>query len=83
MDERDGLRGGGGRPGHYSNYFKVGYNSAEFIVDFGQFYAETEAESMHTRIVTAPVYAKALIGVLQSAVAAYEEKYGSIPPGRD
>jgi hypothetical protein len=27
--------------GEYANYFKVGYNAFEFILDFGQFYSES------------------------------------------
>ena len=65
----------------YSNYFKIGYNAFEFVLDFGQFYLESEPEHLHTRIVTAPPYAKALIEVLQHSVNAYEQKFGSIPPG--
>jgi hypothetical protein len=64
----------------YSNYFKIGYNAFEFVLDFGQFYMDSERESLHTRIVTAPPYAKALIEVLQKSVAAYEQKFGVIPP---
>ncbi len=64
----------------YSNYFKIGYNAFEFVLDFGQFYLESEPEHLSTRIVTAPPYVKALIAVLQQSVSAYEEKFGVIPP---
>jgi len=66
--------------GLYSNFFRIGYNTFEFILDFGQSYIESERESLHTRIVTAPSYAKALIEVLQQSVAEYERKFGPIPP---
>jgi hypothetical protein len=83
MDRQDGSAGTNTQQGQYSNYFKVGYNAAEFVMDFGQYYAGNDAENIHTRIVTAPVYVKALIEVLQNALAAYQEKYGSVPPERD
>ena len=28
--------------GRYSNYFKVGHNAFEFVIDFSQFYTESE-----------------------------------------
>jgi len=27
--------------GRYANYFKVGHNAFEFVLDFGQYYPET------------------------------------------
>jgi hypothetical protein len=83
MDQNDGCAPASAQQGQYSNFFKVGYNAAEFVMDFGQFYAGNETENIHTRIVTAPVYVKALIGVLQKAVADYEEKHGLIPSQSD
>ena len=64
--------------GHYSNHFKVGFNSFEFILDFGQAYDEG-APAHHTRIVTGPAYAKALANLLRDSLAAYERSYGPIP----
>jgi hypothetical protein len=65
--------------GHYSNYFKVGFNSFEFILDFGQAYEGVAAEVLHTRIVTGPAYAKALSRLLTDSLAAYERTCGAIP----
>ena len=49
--------------GRYANYFKIGYNAFEFVIDFGQLYPEGEPGDkkarFHTRIITAPVYARA------------------------
>ena len=64
--------------GCYSNYFKVGHNAFEFRLDFGQFYPESQRASFHTRIITAPIYAKALLEILQAAVAGYEQTFGAI-----
>ena len=63
--------------GHYSNYFKVGFNSFEFILDFGQAYDGVAPH--HTRIVTGPAYAKALAHLLRDSLDAYERAYGPIP----
>ncbi len=65
--------------GRYGNYFNVGYNQFEFLLAFGQSYAGGEKETLHTRIVTTPSYAKAFAELLQGAVAEYERKYGPIP----
>jgi hypothetical protein len=65
--------------GHYSNHFKIGFNSLEFILDFGQAYQGVSGELHQTRIITSPVYAKALAGLLRDSLAAYEHAYGTIP----
>lgn len=62
----------------YANYFKVGYNALEFLLDFGQFYPESERPRLHTRIVTSPTYAKALLEILRESVVQYEEEFGVI-----
>jgi hypothetical protein len=64
--------------GHYCNYFKIGYNSAEFLMDFGQLYVEEGAALMHTRIVTTPIYAKEFSRLLASSVREYEAVHGPI-----
>jgi hypothetical protein len=64
----------------YANWFNVGHNIYEFVIDFGQ-YHEGEAEPlMHTRIVTGPAYAKALAKLLNQSVEKYETEFGSICP---
>jgi len=64
--------------GRYANYFKVGHNALEFLLDFGQFYAESQVAHFHTRIITNPTYAKALLGLLRESVAQYEQTFGVI-----
>jgi len=64
--------------GRYANYFKVGHNAFEFLLDFGQFYPRGEKEQLHTRIVTSPVYAKALLQLLRDSVERYERTFGVI-----
>lgn len=65
--------------GRYSNYFKVGFNSFEFILDFGQAYEGVAVELHHTRLITGPAYAKALSHLLLESLATYEQTYGPIP----
>lgn len=71
--------------GRYANYFKVGHNAFEFVLEFGQSYDEDENRPIHTRIVTGPVYAKRLLTTLQEAIRQHEAKFGRIfdepPPG--
>lgn len=62
--------------GKYANYFKVGHNAYEFVIDFGQYYPETEEAELFTRIVTSPAYAKSLLQTLQDAITFYEGVHG-------
>ena len=64
--------------GRYANYFKVGYNAFEFLIDFSQIYSENEEVQLHSRIVTNPIYAKALLHTLSKSIAQYEKIYGCI-----
>ena len=61
----------------YANYFEIGHNAVEVVLDFGYGYDEQHA-TLHTRIVTPPAYAKALLALLQESLARYEAAYG--PP---
>lgn len=63
----------------YANYFKVGHNAFEFVMEFGQFYDDGEdRETIHSRIVTSPTYAKHLLQTLSHAIGQYETDYGTI-----
>ena len=62
--------------GRYTNYFKVGHNAFEFVIDFGQFYNEDEEATLHTRIITNPNYAKALLETLRESIKQYEQRFG-------
>ena len=63
--------------GKYVNYFKVGHNAFEFIIDFGQSYEENPDPRMHTRIVTSPAYAKAFLETLHESIVRYERIFAS------
>lgn len=61
-------RDGAPRQGRYANYFEVGANRDEVVIDLGQAYGRDDEPSLHTRIVTAPVHARELIRLLQEAL---------------
>lgn len=63
--------------GRYANYFKVGHNEYEFVIDFGQFYEGTEEAELYTRIVTTPAYAKNLLETLRESMAQYEKTFAA------
>jgi hypothetical protein len=62
--------------GRYANFFKIGHNAFELIIDCGQYYGDDQEPQLHTRIITSPAYAKALCKTLQNSLEAYERTYG-------
>lgn len=64
--------------GQYANYFKVGYNAFEFIIDFGQFYSGNDNAELYTRLVLTPVHAKSLFETLGTSIESYEKRFGDI-----
>jgi hypothetical protein len=67
------------KEGRYANYFKVGHNAFEFLLDFGQFYSGSDRAQIHTRIVTSPAYAKELLATLRDSIDQFELSFGIIP----
>src|SRR5262245_59642331 len=67
----------------YANYFEVGHNAYEFMVDFGQYQPPGEQVQMQTRIVTGPVFAKLLSRLLSQALEQFELEYGIIEEASD
>jgi hypothetical protein len=62
----------------YSNYFEVGHNPYEFLIDFGQYQPESATVVLHTRIALGPTLAKVLHDMLRDAVVKYEAEHGEI-----
>jgi hypothetical protein len=60
----------------YSNHFRIGFNVAEFVLDFGRNFDGDE--HFYQRIITAPMHAKELSRLLGESVRSYEEKFGVI-----
>lgn len=63
--------------GRYANYFEVGHNEFEFIIDFGQFcHDDNEEVRVHSRIITNPAYMRTLLEVLRKSYDEYEQTFG-------
>ncbi|MFO6448857.1 DUF3467 domain-containing protein [Erythrobacter sp. NE805] len=71
----------------YVNYFEMGHNPFEFLLDFGQFrpatgLAEAEGEGgttvIHSRLAMAPPYAKMLCEMLVRSLRDHEAEHGEI-----
>jgi hypothetical protein len=61
--------------GLYANYFEVGHTAFEVVLDFGQRYGRRRSRC-HTRIVTSPLYAEALLRTLEGALVEYRARFG-------
>jgi hypothetical protein len=79
QNESEASRNAGQSEGRYANCFLVGHNAYEFVLDFGQFYPERGEPQFHTRIITNPGYAKALLETLLESIQRYEQTFGDIP----
>jgi hypothetical protein len=69
--------------GRYVNSCQIGFNSAEFVIDFGQSYEHSDSGLYHTRIVTSPLYAKRFFSTLHQSIADYESRHGAIEESTD
>jgi len=79
MDDEKQIGQSGASPeGRYANYFKIGHNAFELIIDCGQCYAENEEPQLHTRIITSPAYGKALLKTLRDSLDEHEKHYGPV-----
>jgi hypothetical protein len=64
--------------GKYANYFEIGHNAFEVLLDFGQKYSNGVEGRIHTRIVMGPSYAKELLKLLAASIEQYEQNFGHI-----
>jgi len=62
----------------YANYFKILRNAFEVVLDFGQYYPETDQAALCTRIITSPAYARSLLKTLRESIDQYETKFKNI-----
>lgn len=62
----------------YTNYFRIGFNAYEFVVDFGQEYPPA-AERIHTRIVLSAPLVRNLSETLERSLRNHARSFG--PPG--
>jgi hypothetical protein len=70
-----------GMESRFTNYFQIGHNSCEMVIDCGCFYESEAVPSIHTRVTTTPQYAKALLETLVQALSDYEAAHGVIAGG--
>ncbi|HTS26569.1 MAG TPA: DUF3467 domain-containing protein [Bryobacteraceae bacterium] len=78
--------GGSERPpieARYANYFNIGYNAFEVVVECGQSYEGQSGPLWHVRMVTTPAYAKRLLELLKDSLDRYEQTFGVIPRGEN
>ena len=69
--------------GRHPNYFKVGHNNFEFVLDFSQLYPESEEAELYTRVITNPKYAKPLLETLKESIEQYEQEFGAIKRAKE
>jgi hypothetical protein len=74
----DAMQGSEPIEAKYANYFQVGQNAMEFIIELGQLYSDETIPFLHTRIITTPTYAKKLVKLLEESLAHHEEQFGII-----
>jgi len=71
-----------GPEGRFANFFNIGHNAFEVVLEFGQWYEGDAEAQVHTRIVTGPAYAKTLLEVLGSCLQQIESDFGPVAPVR-
>lgn len=63
----------------YANYFEVGHNAFEFLIDVGQIEPQTGGVQLMSRIAISPVHAKLLAQLLSRSIAQFEKAHREIP----
>lgn len=58
--------------GKYANYFDVGVNVNEVVIDFGQCYGHGSLPQVHTRIIVTPAYSRELLALLARSLMALD-----------
>ena len=63
----------------YANYFEVGHNAFEFLLDAGQVEPQSGQVQRIIRIAIGPVHAKLLAQLLSQAIEQFERTHQPIP----
>ncbi|MPV68183.1 DUF3467 domain-containing protein [Burkholderia sp. BE17] len=63
----------------YANYFEVGHNAFEFLIDAGQVEPQSGNVQLMSRIAVSPVHAKLLAQLLARSIAQFEATHHDIP----
>ena len=66
--------------GVFANLALIAHTPTEFVFDFAQLMPGVPQANVVARIVLTPDQAKKVLGALQSNMAQYEQKYGTIQP---
>ena len=64
---------------NYANYFEIGHNAFEFLLDAGQVEPQSGQVQLLSRIAISPVHAKLLAQLLAQAVDQFERTHHEIP----
>ncbi len=72
-DDRNRPPGRHIKEGHYANFFQIGHNASEFLIEFGQ---QEAGESVHTRIYVSPEHARILANLMTSTLQQHERIFG-------
>lgn len=60
----------GAKEGRYANFFQIGHNAFEFLLEFGQ-----QDRGIHTRIYVSPQYARVLSDLLLETLRQHEHEF--------
>jgi hypothetical protein len=63
------------KEGRYANFFQVGHNEFEFVIEFGQ-----QDLGIHTRIYVSPQYARVLCDLLLETLYQHDLELKEKPP---
>ncbi|RQR33432.1 DUF3467 domain-containing protein [Burkholderia sp. Bp9143] len=63
----------------YANYFEVGHNAFEFLIDAGQVEPQSGNVQLMSRVAISPVHAKLLAQLLARAITQFEATHHEIP----
>lgn len=58
-------------PARYTNFFQIGHNAFEFLLEFGQ------QEQIHTRIYLSPQHAQILSDLLLDTLNRHQQLFGN------
>lgn len=64
--------------GEYANYFLVEHDFVAFYLDCGQLGNNEQKTKVYSRIITTPIGARRLFGILKDALTEYKKRFGDI-----
>lgn len=60
----------------YANYFRIGFNAAEFVLDFCQAYQDGDEPTLVYRVVITPAGAEELHALIEGSLAEFRAGLG-------